>query len=104
LQINNPGLTVAPTVEGNIMIQEHRELLWLHHLVKNVDKACVKLLLDAFDVKFMSTQADRIGQKLIIDWQNHFSHLYFLQVKQVLCVVPFLAKNVAAAVQCDAPK
>jgi hypothetical protein len=50
----------ADTVKANIMIQEHGEIIWSYHLGINVDNACVKLLLDAFDDKFMSARADPI--------------------------------------------
>jgi hypothetical protein len=65
LRLDNPCPTAdipdgVDTVKANIMIQEHGELLWAYRLANNVDKACVKLLLDAFDFKFMSTRADPI--------------------------------------------
>ena len=50
----NPGPTPkipgeADAVEANIQIQEHAELLCAYHLANNVDKACVKGILEAFD-------------------------------------------------------
>jgi hypothetical protein len=62
---DKPGRTMAildgaTTVKANTMIQENGDILGFYCLVNNVDNACVKLLLDAFDDKFMSAQADPI--------------------------------------------
>jgi hypothetical protein len=65
LQLENPcPMSSIPkgatTVKATIVIQEHREILRSYHLANNVNKACAKLLLDAFSDKFMSAQVDPI--------------------------------------------
>jgi hypothetical protein len=65
LRSDNPCPTAeipdgANTIEANIILQENGELLQAYRLANNFDKTCVKLLLNAFDDKFMSTRADPI--------------------------------------------
>jgi hypothetical protein len=60
MRSKNPGPAAtipdgASSVEANIMIHEHGEIIWSYCLTNNVNKACAKLLLDAFDDRFMST-------------------------------------------------
>jgi hypothetical protein len=61
----NPGATAkipdeATPVVAKILIQEHGEEMRAYRLANNVDKACCKSILDAFDDTFLAEQADPI--------------------------------------------
>jgi hypothetical protein len=82
---DNPGITTTipyetTTVEENIMIQEHGELMRSYLLAKTVYKACGKCILDAFDDKLMSVRAD------LIERYVDEAVIYLLTLEGLLCL------------------
>jgi hypothetical protein len=63
----NPGATAeipdaATPVASKILVQEHGDQMRAYRLANNVDKACCKAILDAFDDKFLVARADPIAR------------------------------------------
>jgi hypothetical protein len=80
----NPGATAeipdaATPVEAQNLIHAHAENMRAYILVNNVDKACCKAILDAFDNKFLSARDDpivRYANETAISLITHLQECY----------------------------
>jgi hypothetical protein len=80
----NPGATTeipdaATPVAAQNLMHAHAEDMRAYRLTNNVDKACCKAILDAFDEKFLAARADpivRYANEIAISLVTHLKECY----------------------------